>query len=279
MQLWYENESGGRLDLLNAADWYLVTQEGLSSLPSNKLTTVETAYSEGAWLQNRKREARQVVLTHRFIHNVRDARRRFVNTLQQSSTGRIRYVDADMNVYLDVEVESCEVKNTDSAVTSAVTTFMALYPYFRGYDQTTASRTQVVGGFKFPFTFPITFGTTEVGGYVELVNDGAVPVGITYTLKATRGDVSDIKLANQRGEYMALAGYTLKQGHSVMFSSLDGDKHVYDVDGNGNRVTLLNYFAGQFLKAYEGINRFELSGTDVVNADLEINVRPAYKAV
>lgn len=222
MELWYENQIGDTLDLVNAREYALTAATGLASLPSNSITTVQTASPEGDTVTNRRRGSRQVTLTHRIALDVKAVRLRFARILDQGATGRLRYRDNAMDVYLDVEVEDCEVNNTDEA-TTAVTTFRAAFPYFRDIEAETAANRAITGAWRFPFTFPVTFGSMSVGQSLTVENEGGVEHGFTLRVTANGGSVANPKVTNQNGQQIAYVG-TLTDGQVLEVTTATGAK-------------------------------------------------------
>ena len=277
MELFYQNEYGQRIDLLNDRRFALTGQTGLVSLPSNVLSTSDTVLTEGNTVLWRNRSARQITMTHRFLHDVTEARREFVRILDQGAAGRLIYRDSDLNVFMEVEVEDCEVKNTDK-VTTAQTTFVASYPYFQDMEQQTAGNRGVTGGWRFPFTFPVTFGTVTANNTITIENMGNFPFGFVMDIIVSGGTVTDLKITNQAGDYLMLDG-VLNRGQSVRVDTRAGRKSIVNIKTGANLLSKLGEDS-TMLQIERGLNVFTVTAADgLENANVLIAYRNVYKGV
>ena len=277
MELFYQNEYGQRIDLVNDRRFALTGQTGLVSLPSNVLSTYDTVLTEGETVLWRKRSARQITMTHKFLHDVTEARREFVRILDQGAAGRLIYRDRDLNVFMEVEVEDCEVKNTDE-VTTAQTTFVASYPYFQDMEQQTAGNRGVTGGWRFPFTFPVTFGTVTANNTITIENMGNLPFGFVMDISVSGGTVTDLKITNQAGDYLMLDG-VLNRGQSVRVDTRAGRKSIVNIKTGANLLSKLGDDS-TMLQIERGLNVFTVTAADgLENASVLIAYRNVYKGV
>ena len=277
MELFYQNEYGQRIDLLNDRRFALTGQTGLVSLPSNVLSTSDTVLTEGETVLWRKRSARQITMTHKFLHDVTEARREFVRILDQGAAGRLIYRDRDLNVFIEVEVEDCEVKNTDE-VTTAQTTFVASYPYFQDMEQQTAGNRGVTGGWRFPFTFPATFGTVTANNTITIENMGNFPFGFVMDISVSGGTVTDLKITNQAGDYLMLDG-VLNSGQIVRVDTRAGRKSIVNIKTGANLLSKLGDDS-TMLQIERGLNAFTVTAADgLENASVLIAYRNVYKGV
>ena len=277
MELFYQNEYGQRIDLLNDRRFALTGQTGLVSLPSNVLSTSDTVLTEGETVLWRKRSARQITMTHKFLHDVTEARREFVRILDQGAAGRLIYRDRDLNVFIEVEVEDCEVKNTDE-VTTAQTTFVASYPYFQDMEQQTAGNRGVEGGWRFPFTFPVTFGTVTANNTITIENMGNLPFGFVMDISVSGGTVTDFKITNQAGDYLMLDG-VLNSGQIVRVDTRAGRKSIVNIKTGANLLSKLGDDS-TMLQIERGLNAFTVTAADgLENASVLIAYRNVYKGV
>ena len=277
MELFYQNEYGQRIDLVNDRRFALTGQTGLVSLPSNVLSTSDTVLTEGETVLWRKRSARQITMTHKFLHDVTEARREFVRILDQGAAGRLIYRDRGLNVFMEVEVEDCEVKNTDE-VTTAQTTFVASYPYFQDMEQQTAGNRGVTGGWRFPFTFPVTFGTVTANNTITIENMGNLPFGFVMDISVSGGTVTDLKITNQAGDYLMLDG-VLNRGQSVRVDTRAGRKSIVNIKTGANLLSKLGDDS-TMLQIERGLNVFTVTAADgLENASVLIAYRNVYKGV
>ena len=290
MELFYQNEYGQRIDLVNDRRFALTGQTGLVSLPSNVLSTSDTVLTEGETVLWRKRSARQITMTHQFLHDVTEARREFVRILDQGAAGRLIYRDLGMNVFIEVEVEDCEVKNTDK-VTTAQTTFVASYPYFQDMEQQTAGNRGVTGGWRFPFTFPVTFGTVTANDSIIIENMGNFQFGFVADIDISSGYAKDLQIVSHTGESIVLRGYWGVIPEELQDSAYRGDVTKIRIDTRaGNKSvtnldtgeSLLGYFSveSKMLQIQRGTNVFTVTAeTGIENVSVLIAYRNVYKGV
>lgn len=226
MQLFYENSRGQTLDLLNDPNFIMTAATGLSSLPQNNISTVETVQTEGDFVTNRRRSSRQVVLTHQFQHDVKNARRNFARILDQGAKGKLRYIDEELDVYLDVEIETCEVSNTEFP-TTATTTFIANFPYWLATQQTSIDNKAKIGAWKFPFKFPVNFGKSQVGESIVIENEGDFSFGFTVRFEFF-GEVLNPKITKHTGEFIEIDNqsdvYPFNEGDVLEIKTVAGEK-------------------------------------------------------
>lgn len=283
MQLYYENARGERLDLINARDYLLTGATGLASLPQNNITTVETVATEGEAVSYRKRGTRQIVLTHRFMTNVRAARLEFARILDQGASGKLVAVDDRGELYIDVEVETCEVDNTSDGLATATTTFLAPFPYFRDVQETVVLNKAVTGGWTFPFTLPVTFGSMGTNQSMVVQNDGDFAFGFTLRISANGGSVKNPKITNQNGKVIAFEREApIGDGQTLEVVTVSGNKGADLIAENGVRQNVFRYLTGdtELFPMEMGTNIFMASAeTGAENMDVEITFQAPHKVV
>lgn len=287
MQLIYENQHGEKIDLLNDPDFILTAATGLSSLPQNNISTIETVVVDGDTVTNRKRSSRQVVLTHTLQHNVKAARLKFAQTLDQGAKGKLRYSDERVNVYLDVEVETCEVANTEFPVT-ITTTLIANFPYWLDDEVQSVGNKAITGGWQFPFTFPVTFGVMNTGGSVLIENNGDFDFGFIARL-TFKGNVKKPFVQNHEGKKITVDWGALEfiEGQALEISTMTGDLRadLLEVDEDENITSRLNFLGyvpldSEFFKIMHGDNLISAGAEEgAQNIDLTIDFRAARKVV
>lgn len=284
MQLYYENGRGERLDLLNARGYALTGATGLASLPQNNITTVETVVTEGESVSYRRRGTRQIVLTHKFVgSNVKRDRLEFVGILDQGASGRLVHVDERGELYIDVEVETCEVSNTEEGATTATTTFLAPFPYFRDAAETAVLNKAVTGGWEFPFTFPVTFGSMGTDQSMVIENDGDFTFGFTLRISANGGSVSNPKVTNHEGKVIAFEREApIADGQTLEVVTVSGSKGADLIAEDGTRQNVFRYLTGdtELFPLEQGTNvLMATAATGAENMDVEVTFRAPHKAV
>ena len=287
MQLIYENSRGQTLDLMNDPDFALTAATGLSSLPQNNISTVETVVVDGETVTNRKRSTRQIVLTHQLTQNVKAVRLNFARTLDQGAAGKLRYIDENLDVFLNVEVETCEIANTDFPVT-ITTTFIATFPYWLDNTAQSLSNKAITGTWQFPFTFPVTFGSMNTGGSILVENNGDFDFGFLARL-TFNGNVKTPYLQNHEGKRITIDWFNMQfhENQALEISTVTGDKRVelLEFDETGNvtaRISFLGYVTldSEFFAIMRGDNLISAGADEgVANIDLTVDFRAAHKVV
>lgn len=291
MELWYENAYGDDLDLMNAREYALTAQTGLTSLPTNQISTVESVLTEGTRVMNARRSGRQITLTHRFAHDVRAARRNFVDTLDLQNPGRLRYRDNEIDVYAEVWVESCEVQNTDEGGTTATTSFQMPYPYFYSMEETVEVNAYLTPAWTFPFTFPVTFGSTAGTSDVNVYNNSRMPRGLVMTIEnvATGTGTTVLhSITNQAGQGLFFVegyqGVDMQRGDRLELCTEDGNKYLRVWDTSEGAYRNLVYrldIDSEFFKLQPGENVVSVAvGTgDESNLKMTVTLRDVVKGV
>lgn len=285
MQLFYENSRGQTLDLLNDPNFIMTAATGLSSLPQNNISTVETVAVDGDTVMSRKRSSRQVVLTHQLQHNVKESRLNFARVLDQGAKGKLFYSDERVNVYLEVETESCEITTTDFPVI-ITTTFIANFPYWLDVEAQGLSNKGTNGAWQFPFTFPVTFGQLNSGQAIEIENNGDMAFGFVARMlfsDTTRNPF----LQNQEGKKIAFSINRMGRWQGLEISTVQGNKYAdlleYDEEGN---ITVIRSrlsdvtIDSEFFQLQPGINLISAGASEgAENINLTIEFRAAHKVV
>lgn len=201
MELLYISPTAETLDLLNDPEMLLVSQTGLSSLPDNVITAQELVSPEGDFVANRRRAARSINLSYKLFGRVKEKRREIAAALSQYAQGRIVYRDEEIDAFIPVDVETCEIDPMANPVTVTIG-FRANYPYFMDSDPSSGSNVTTEKSWTFPFSFPVTFGTDFLGSEVAVENDSDLDVPFVWTV-VSKGSTSShaIEFAGQRLEF------------------------------------------------------------------------------
>lgn len=116
-------------------------------------------------------------------------------------------------------------------------TIEAPQPYWTDAEQqwTLAS---FLGGFSFPFSFPVNFGT--IGSTVIINNQGDTVAPLFITLS---GPLTNPTLTNETtGEYITLA-QDLPDGYTLEINTASGSKSIIVIDEDGNRSNGFAYIS------------------------------------
>lgn len=114
--------------------------------------------------------------------------------------------------------------------------FVADYPFWQASEDICFRLGSIVGGFSFPFSFPVSFGTWVKSCTIE--ND----TGIDTPLKIEMTTVSDYcKITNEKGEFIKV-DKPVADGQKLVIDTYEGKVKLYSADGSfvyaNNKVTL-----------------------------------------
>lgn len=277
MHIYYENEHGVQFDLLNHKYAVPTNITGLSSLPSNDISTISNAVVDGVTVTNRIRDSRQIVFTHELVGKVTETRRELIRTLDQGASGKIVFDDGDVVAYINVDVEDCEIQNFKGSTTNATTTFFAAYPYWKSFDTKSFVNKGTSKSWTMPWIFPVTFGNLYSHFVFQIENEGDFDTGFTVKIK-THGPVTYPIIANQRDECIHWSdGTQIPEGSEIEIGTETGGKRC---TLNGvNSIDKLSETTKMF-PLYRGLNTIQvsaLSGQEYM--DVEIIFEDTFKGV
>jgi Phage tail protein len=129
------------------------------------------------------------------------------------------------------------------------------------YDPKIEKRTlaSFVGGFSFPFSFPLSFG--EVGDFLEVENKGDVDTPVFVVFK---GPLKNPVLENKTTGQKITVTQEIPAGESLEINTAFGKKSVIRVMENGTRVSAFNWVdpKSKLWQLIPGINEISYSATD-----------------
>lgn len=256
--------SAEKLDLINYPGMLLVSQTGLASLPSNVITAQELVSAEGDYVSNRRRSSRQIVLSYKILgDDAKATRRLFARRLNQYAQGRLIYKDSELDVYIPVDVEDCEIDPMTRPVTLTVT-FRANYPYFMSNYPVTDSNITATKQWTFPFTYPVTFGTFQMGNAVTVENDSDIDMPFVWRVTAREANSSNkLEFAGNRLEFTTAfqVGETLEVDTRT--------RTAYRIDAQGTKHNALPdlVVGSRFFSLPPGIQTLTYTGSGLCNIE------------
>lgn len=116
-----------------------------------------------------------------------------------------------------------------------------------------------VGGFSFPFSFPLSFG--EVGDFLEVENKGDVDTPVYVVFK---GPLKNPVLENKTTGQKITVTQEIPIGESLEINTAFGKKSVMRVLPDGTRVSAFNWVdpKSKLWQLTPGINEISYSATD-----------------
>ncbi len=272
-----ENEYGKKLSFSSTANRYMTSKiEGLNP-PAGTISTSSYAGMNGSYLNNAFIEKRNVVISFEMrgtdIEKRRHALYRVVKT---SRYIKVYYRTANIDVYTEGYVETCEISNFQQLVSGQISILCPdIYWYSTGTQ--TAEYSPIMGSFHFSFPDsdePFPIGVYNTQNVMTIQNDGD-ETGFTIVLSGT---ASNPILTNaDTGEYMQISG-DISDGETITITTKTGNKMVI-LERNGVTENIINRLVSgsTWLTLREGENRFSFQG----GKDLKVRLihRNAYLGV
>jgi len=280
-----QNSLGEVLDLMGSRDRFVVESiQGLNPPPAT-LNMSNIYGMDGARLNTRFLNTRNIVLTMRLRGDQEASRQELYRFLSSKNALRFFFQNNNRNVYIDGLVETTEddmfVRTQNMQVS-----IICPDPYFRDVAETVVELENSQSGFEFPFSInlgePIEFGTYESGRETVVLNptQNEVPFEIEITARKQLGSFTSFTIQNiLTGEKIGFAGWPNDDGfmpgdvirintdpyHPTM--TLQVGQTVY------NRIGQMIQ-GGGFFTIHPGENRFAYKTSPASDADfLDINLK------
>ena len=203
-----ENESGEQVNLSATANQYMTSKiEGLNP-PAGTISTSSYAGMNGSYLNNAFIEKRNVVISFAMRGiGIEKRRHRLYRVVKPSRYIKIWYKTANIVVYAEGYVETCEVSNFEQQISGQISILCPdIYWYSR--DIFYAYYSGVIGAFHFPF--PESDAPFPLGVYGDVITVTTKTGSKTVTL--TRNGV-DSNILNRL--VSGSTWLTLKEGTNI----------------------------------------------------------------
>lgn len=262
---------------------YLQSIEGVGGAPST-IQTQKAPYQDGSTLIDQVLEERDIPI----LLGIRGLNR---EELFSKRRILIRLFNPKLGVgtlRLEIGTNSYEIKGTPDGgpefpYSKSRTNQPALIniraPDPNWYNPKTEKRTlaSFVGGFSFPFSFPLSFG--EVGDFLEVENKGDVDTPVFVVFK---GPLKNPVLENKTTGQKITVTQEIPAGESLEINTAFGKKSVFRVLADGSRVSAFNWVdpKSKLWQLIPGVNEISYSATDEAgNAAASISFNHRYVGV
>ena len=284
-----ENLSGEQLNITTTANQYMTSKiDGLNP-PAGTISTSTYAGMNGSYLNNSFIEKRNVVISFQMRGvDIEKRRHQLYKVVKPSRYIKIYYRTANIDVYTEGYVETCEISNFDS-LTSGQISIICPDPYWYSTSAVYAYYSQVTGAFHFPFPesdAPFTLGIYSTTDNIIIQNDGD-ETGFTIQIEASPSEtVPEIAAVTptlynaDTGEYLQIKGDILK-GDTITITTKTGNKTV-TLTRNGVDNNIINRLVSgsTWLSLREGKNTFHVQAVrGVKNLKVMLMHRNAYLGV
>ena len=261
-----ENESGEQVNLSTTANQYMTSKiEGLNP-PAGTISTSSYAGMNGSYLNNAFIEKRNVVISFAMRGiGIEKRRHQLYRVVKPSRYIKIWYRTANIDVYAEGYVETCEVSNFEQQISGQISILCPdIYWYSR--DIFYAYYSGITGAFHFPFPEsddPFPLGVYSNSNLFSITNDGD-EIGFTLRIEALPSDIPQEVVAvtptiyNENGEYLQIKGDILT-GDVITVTTKTGNKTV-TLTRNGVDSNILNRLVSgsTWLTLKEGTNTFRV---------------------
>ena len=261
-----ENEAGQKIGLSKTANRYMFSKiKGLDP-PTGTISTSNYAGMNGSYLNNAFIEKRNIVITFQMRgFDVELRRHELYRVVKPSRYIKIWYKAANIDVYAEGYVETCEVSNFEQQISGQISILCPdIYWYSR--DIFYAYYSGVIGAFHFPFPesdAPFPLGVYSNSDALSITNDGD-ETGFTLRIEALPSDIPQEVVAvtptiyNENGEYLQIKGDILT-GDVITVTTKTGNKTV-TLTRNGVDSNILNRLVSgsTWLTLKEGTNIFRV---------------------
>lgn len=186
-----ENESGEQVNLSTTANQYMTSKiEGLNP-PAGTISTSSYAGMNGSYLNNAFIEKRNVVISFAMRGiGIEKRRHQLYHVVKPSQYIKIWYKTANIDVYAEGYVETCEMSNFEQQISGQISILCPdIYWYSR--DIFYAYYSGVIGAFHFPFPesdAPFPLGVYSNSNLFSITNDGD-ETGFTLRIEALPSDI------------------------------------------------------------------------------------------
>ena len=278
-----ENKCGEHVDMTTTANKYMTSKiEGLNP-PPGTISTSGYAGMDGSYLNNAFIEKRNVVVHFEMRGvGIEKKRHQLYKVVKPSRYVKIYYKTAEIDVFAEGYVESCEVNNFET-LTSGQISILCPDIYWYSTVSQMAYYSQITGGFTFPFPTdsnpqPFTLGRYNTQNIMEIINDGD-ETGFILEIEAIADARSPTLYNADTDEYLQITGEILA-GDIITITTKTGNKTV-TLDRGGVKTNIINRLVSgsTWLSLREGKNRFYLRGTGLNNLKVKIIHTNAYLGV
>jgi len=175
--------------------------------------------------------------------------------------GRLRLELGGWAYEIDAAVDSSVAfpSRTKGPIQTFALSLVCPDPAWRNPDEETWTLASFVGGFSFPFSFPLSFGS--VGQELDIENKGDMdsPVLIRMTGPLTNPELENVTT----GQRISITR-EIRAGETLEINTAFGQKSVTIIDANGNRSNGFHYVspASEFWSLVPGLNTVTYAATE-----------------
>ena len=226
----YVNEIGGTLTFEYDSGFLINKPEGIDTL-NVSLSSAQGINQIGATIQSSNVQSRPVTITGSIVGYTQGVKKEQLLSIIRPDLAARLYAD---DYYLEVRPTATPVLEGREFNASFQFSLLAAYPYWQKDDSASATLSGIRKMFKFPWNISkkYRFGEPVNAQFININNDGQVPIPYTVTFTAKAQVVSPKLIEAATNEYLLL-NKTLVPGEKVIVeithertyvnSSVDGE--------------------------------------------------------
>jgi hypothetical protein len=130
-------------------------------------------------------------------------------------------------------------------------------PDWLSYVPTQIKMTDLIGGLRFPITFPIRFAERGDGGRVEYTGQNSAPVLLDFRVASGGTTMSNPRIVNELGEFIEIEK-TISSGEKILVNTEPDIPSIMHVDALGVETDIwdLQVYGSNFFQLHKGLNIF-----------------------
>lgn len=199
--------------------------EGLNP-PAGTISTSTYAGMNGSYLNNAFIEKRNVVISFEMRgFGIEKRRHELYRVVKTSRYIKVYYRTANIDVYTEGYVETCEVNNFEQFISGQIS-IICPDIYWYSAETQIAEYSQILGAFHFIFPDddkPFPLGKYNTQNILTIQNDGDE---VGFTLEISGGPAKNPTLYNAKtDEYMQILG-DIEEGDIIRITTKTGNKTV-----------------------------------------------------
>ena len=279
-----ENQSSEQINLTTTANQYMTSKiDGLNP-PAGTISTSTYAGMNGSYLNNAFIEKRNVVISFAMRGiGIEKRRHRLYRVVKPSRYIKIWYKTANIDVYAEGYVETCEVSNFEQQISGQIS---ILCPdiYWYSLAEQIAEYRSISGAFKFPFAIDsrgVPLGYYHRSRYLRLQNEGD-EIGLTFIITGIGGagiNTRNLSIYNaETGAYMRIRA-PIENGDILTITTHIGRKTCIMTRNGVQENWIGNLKLSEWLTARTGENTFYVDGVGIANVSEKVILRTAYLRV
>lgn len=276
-----ENETGQQIDLSKTANRFMFSKiEGLNP-PAGTISTSSYAGMDGSYLNNAFIEKRNVVIPFEMRgFGIEKRRHELYKVVKPSRYIKIYYSTANISVYAEGIVETCEIENFEQ-LTKGQISIICPDIYWYSTETQIAEYSQIIGAFHFVFPdddTPFPLGKYNSKNMMTIFNDGDE---VGFMAEISGGPATNPTIYNaDTDEYMQIQG-EIQDGDIIRIFTKTGSKTV-TLEREGVIMNIINRMVSgsTWLTLRPGENKFYLRASGgVSNLKVKLIHRNAYLGV